>query len=111
MKALRILHSESSGGWGGQEHRTLKEMIVLRARGHAVEVVCPVGARLGTRAKAEGFTVHHARMKAGADVSSMLAIRALLSRRKFDVLNTDSGHASIVPQPAPRLARTPLPPP
>src|ERR1700676_1911892 len=108
MKALRILHSESSRGWGGQEHRTLKEMIILRARGHAVEVVCPVDARLGVRAKAEGFTVHHARMKGGADVSSMLAVKALLSRRKFDVLNTHSGHDSIVAGTAGRLAGTPL---
>ena len=108
MKALRILHSESSRGWGGQEHRTLKEMIILRARGHAVEVVCPEDARLGARAKAEGFTVHHARMKGGADVSSMLAVKALLSRRKFDVLNTHSGHDSIVAGTAGRLAGTPL---
>jgi glycosyltransferase involved in cell wall biosynthesis len=108
MKALRILHSESSGGWGGQEHRTLKEMIVLRSRGHAVEVVCPVDARLGVRAKEEGFTVHHARMKGGADVSSMLAIKALLTRGNFDVLNTHSGHDSIVAGTAGRLAGTPL---
>jgi glycosyltransferase involved in cell wall biosynthesis len=108
MKALRILHSESSKGWGGQEHRTLKEMTVLRARGHLVEVVCPTEARLGVHAKEEGFVVHHARMKGGADVRSMLAIKALLSRQKFDVLNTHSGHDSIVAGTAGRLARTPL---
>jgi glycosyltransferase involved in cell wall biosynthesis len=108
MKVLRILHSESSRGWGGQEHRTLKEMIVLRARGHAVEVVCPVDARLGVHAKEEGFTTHHASMKGGADVLSMLAIKALLSRRRFDVLNTHSGHDSIVAGTAARLAGVPL---
>jgi glycosyltransferase involved in cell wall biosynthesis len=83
-------------------------MTVLRARGHSVEVVCPIEARLGIRAKEEGFVVHHARMKGGADVTSMLTIKALLSRRKFDVLNTHSGHDSIVAGTAGRLAGTPL---
>ncbi|OXC75425.1 glycosyltransferase family 4 protein [Caballeronia sordidicola] len=108
MDALRILHSESSKGWGGQEHRTLKEMTVLRARGHSIEMVCPIEARLGVRAKEEGFVVHHARMRGGADVASMLRIKTLLSRGKFDVLNTHSGHDSIVAGTAGRLAGTPL---
>ena len=47
MKALKVLHSESSRGWGGQEVRTLKEMLALRERGHIVEVVCPRDARIG----------------------------------------------------------------
>src|SRR5260370_2953954 len=41
MNALRILHSESSRGWGGQEHRTLKEMVMLRARRHDREGPVP----------------------------------------------------------------------
>jgi glycosyltransferase involved in cell wall biosynthesis len=108
MKALKILHSESSQGWGGQEHRTLKEMIALRARGHTVEVVCPRDARLGVRSAEEGFAVHHARMRGAGDVRSMLWIKALLSRRSFDVVNTHSGHDSLVAGTAGRLANTPL---
>ena len=57
---------QSSRGWGGQEVRTLKEMIALRALGHNVELVCPEDACLGIRAHAEGFQVHYARMRAGA---------------------------------------------
>lgn len=108
MKPLRILHSESSTGWGGQEHRTLKEMVELRSRGHIVELVCPGNARLGARATDEGFAVHHARMRGGVDVRSMIKIKALLQQRKFDVLNTHSGHDSILAGTAARLARVPL---
>lgn len=108
MKALSILHSESSRGWGGQEVRTLKEMIALRALGHHIELVCPKGARLGERASAESFVVHHARMRAGADLRSILTVRSLLERRRFDVLNTHSGHDSLVAGMAGRLAGTPL---
>ncbi|MFM0441790.1 glycosyltransferase family 4 protein [Paraburkholderia strydomiana] len=108
MKALSVLHSESSRGWGGQEVRTLKEMNALRALGHNVELVCPDDATLGVRARAEGFAVHHARMRAGADVRSMAKIRALLVKRRFDVLNTHSGHDSLVAGTAGRLAGTPF---
>ncbi len=108
MKALNVLHSESSRGWGGQEVRTLKEMVALRALGHNVELVCPADAALGIRSRAEGFTVHHARLRGGADVRSMLTIRSVLETRGFDVLNTHSGHDSLVAGMAGRLAGTQL---
>jgi glycosyltransferase involved in cell wall biosynthesis len=108
MQALNVLHSESSRGWGGQEVRILKEMNALRGLGHNVELVCPADAALGIRSQTEGFTVHHARMRGGADVRSMLTIRSLLDKRRFDVLNTHSGHDSLVAGMAGRLARTPL---
>ncbi|SAK71472.1 glycosyl transferase, group 1 [Caballeronia catudaia] len=105
---MKILHSESSTGWGGQEIRTLKEMVALREGGHTVELVCPSDARLGHRCSELGFTVHHARMRGGGDMQSMLHINALLRRRPFDVVNTHSGHDSLVAGTAARLARTPL---
>lgn len=108
MKVLSILHSESSRGWGGQEVRTLKEMIALRALGHHIELVCPPDAVLGTRARAEGFAVHHARIRSGFDVRSMFQIRSILVRGRFDILNTHSGHDSLVAGMAGRLAGTPL---
>ncbi|SAK46822.1 glycosyl transferase family 1 [Caballeronia hypogeia] len=105
---MKILHSESSTGWGGQEIRTLKEMVALRESGHTVELICPGEARLGQRCSELGFTVHHARMRGGGDMQSMLRIKGLLRRRAFDVLNTHSGHDSLVAGTAGRLARTPL---
>ena len=92
----------------GRNISTLKEMIALRAMGHTVEVVYPSDARLGFRSREEGFAVHYARMRGGADVRSMLSIKALLSRGKFDVLNTRSGHDSLVAGAAGRLVGTPL---
>lgn len=108
ISALKILHSESSKGWGGQEIRTLKEMVALRECGHSVELLCPSDARLGIRSTELGFAVHHARMRSGGDVRSMMRIKALLQRRAYDVLNTHSGHDSLVADTAARLAGTPL---
>jgi glycosyltransferase involved in cell wall biosynthesis len=83
-------------------------MVALRDLGHCVELVCPGDARIGARSAELGFTVHHARMRGGGDVRSMMSIRTLLGRRAFDVLNTHSGHDSIVAGTAGRLAGTPL---
>ncbi|WP_050455513.1 glycosyltransferase family 4 protein [Candidatus Burkholderia verschuerenii] len=105
---MKILHSESSKGWGGQEIRTLKEMVALRECGHTVELLCPSDARLGIRCAELGFAVHHARMRGGGDMRSMVRVKALLQRRKFDVVNTHSGHDSLVAGSAARLAGTPL---
>ncbi|SAK78872.1 glycosyl transferase family 1 [Caballeronia ptereochthonis] len=80
----------------------------MRECGHTVELICPRDARIGERCADHGFTVHHARMRGGGDVRSMLRIEALLRHRAFDVLNTHSGHDSLVAGTAARLARTPL---
>ena len=68
---MKILHSESSRGWGGQEIRTLKEMVALQERGLTVELVCPAEAEIGRRAAAIGLPVHHAPMTTGGDLASM----------------------------------------
>ncbi|KIG01923.1 glycosyltransferase family 4 protein [Caballeronia concitans] len=108
MKALKVLHSESSTGWGGQEIRTLKEMLALRERGHIVEVVCPRDAGIGIRSAELGFKVHYARLRGVGDIRSLMSVQALLRRHAFDVLNTHSGHDSLVAGTAARFVGTPL---
>lgn len=105
---LKILHTESSLGWGGQEHRTFKEMVSLRARGHVLELACRPEARLGARAEEAGFRVHRVPMRGGGDLIAMARLSRLLWREGFDVVNTHSGHDSLLAGVAGRLARTPL---
>ncbi len=38
---MRIIHTESSCGWGGQEIRILSESRGMIGRGHSVTIVCP----------------------------------------------------------------------
>jgi glycosyltransferase involved in cell wall biosynthesis len=106
--SLKILHTESSTGWGGQEHRTLKEMAALRERGHALELACRPTARLGDRAEKLGFVVHRIPMRGGADLRAVWRLHRLLRRQHYDVVNTHSGHDSLLAGLAGRLARVPL---
>jgi glycosyltransferase involved in cell wall biosynthesis len=55
MKPLRIVHTESSLGWGGQEIRILAESQGLMRRGHNVRLLCAPQARI--RAEAPNWGV------------------------------------------------------
>ena len=72
---MNILHTESSTGWGGQENRTLNELMTLRERGLAPMLACPPQARLGTRAREAGFEVHDIPMRGALDLPALLALR------------------------------------
>ena len=88
---LRILHTESSTGWGGQEIRILTEARGMLNRGHAITLVTPAEAQL-----------HAAALKLGIPVvglpigrknwKGLLALRRWLAARDwgFDVINTHS---------------------
>jgi len=50
VKRLRIVHTEASLGWGGQEIRILSESQGLIGRGHDVTLLCPPEARIHAEA-------------------------------------------------------------
>ena len=57
MRRLRIVHTESSLGWGGQEIRILSESQGLIRRGHDVVLLCPPEARIHAEAPNWGVPV------------------------------------------------------
>ncbi|WP_148713995.1 glycosyltransferase family 4 protein [Chitinolyticbacter meiyuanensis] len=90
-RALRILHTESSCGWGGQEIRILTEAAGMIARGHQVTILaCP------------DSNIHKAALQRGIPVvavpifkkrlGALWAMRRYLARhaQDFDVINTHS---------------------
>ena len=54
---MRILHTESSVNWGGQEYRVLEQMEWLRAHGHEPALAVRPGSDIGRRAQAKGLPV------------------------------------------------------
>ncbi|HSN21587.1 MAG TPA: glycosyltransferase family 4 protein [Usitatibacter sp.] len=87
--ALRILHTESSLGWGGQEIRVLTEARGVAARGHAVLLAAAPGSRI--LAEAPAFGVEAVALPiARRSPRGLLALRRLLARRATDVVNTHS---------------------
>lgn len=86
---MRILHTEASCGWGGQEIRILSEAQGLIERGHDVRLVCPPEARIFQEAPRFGVQVE-ALPIGRKRLAGVMALRAYLSRHVFDVINTHS---------------------
>ena len=95
MAELVVLHTESSKGWGGQEHRTLKEARGLARHGVRVLFACQPGSRLAERASAEGFDKALA-AKAGAltPAQSKRLDAALLPLEQRLLAAMDAGEAA-----------------
>lgn len=88
---MRILHTESSTGWGGQENRTLNELITMRERGHTLAVVSRPGARILERAAEAGFETFAVDMRGAADLPAIVRLRGVMKRFRADIVNTHSG--------------------
>jgi glycosyltransferase involved in cell wall biosynthesis len=86
---MRILHTEASCGWGGQEIRILSEAQGLIERGHDVRLVCPREARIFQEAPRFGVPVE-ALAIGRKRLPGVLALRAFLKQHEFDVINTHS---------------------
>lgn len=86
---MRILHTESSLGWGGQELRILTEAAGLRRRGHDVRVASPREAAIFT--EAERFDVPVFALPIGRkNPLGVVALRRLLASERIDVVNSHS---------------------
>jgi glycosyltransferase involved in cell wall biosynthesis len=85
-----ILHTESSRGWGGQEHRILAEAKVMRDRGHQLFLACDPRGELYPRAEREGFAVFPLKFGGIDNLGAWLSLRRLLQQERLDLLNTHS---------------------
>jgi glycosyltransferase involved in cell wall biosynthesis len=87
---MRILHTESSRGCGGQEIRILKEAEGMRSRGHEVVIAVAKGGGLAERARAKGFTVYEIRFSKLLAFFTLLKLAAIVSRHDIELINTHS---------------------
>lgn len=88
---LRILHTESSGGWGGQEIRILTEAQGMLERGHDVTLVTPPSAAIYEAARKRGIPTLGVPI-GKKRVSSLAAMIGCLRKHRahVDVINTHS---------------------
>jgi len=88
---LRILHTESSTGWGGQEIRILTEAKGFLDRGHEVTLLAPPTAQIHLAALKAGIPVVGCPIeKKRPRAFARLALWFARHGREFDVVNTHS---------------------
>ena len=112
QKTLRILHTEASMGWGGQEVRILSEAQIFRANGHEVRVLANTDSDIAANASRFGVPLTTMPLRRRA-LSSVLTVRRFLKEWRPDVVNTHSSIdswlvalARIGLDPWPRVVRT-----
>lgn len=105
---LRIVHTEASEGWGGQEIRILTEMQGMAARGHQVTLLCTAESQIYPAAKDRGLPVV-AMPLAKLSLGNLAALWRWLRANPCDVINTHSSNDSWLVALA-RLALWPAPP-
>ncbi|WP_300762982.1 glycosyltransferase family 4 protein [Helicobacter sp. UBA3407] len=86
---MRILHTEWSGGFGGQEIRILNEMQEMRRRGCHLALATKEDARILPKAKEYGFTTFTLPFRRKTDIESIYKLHKIA--RNFDIINTHSG--------------------
>ncbi|MBA3612030.1 MAG: glycosyltransferase family 4 protein [Nitrospirales bacterium] len=96
---MRILHTESSSGMGGQEYRVLEEAQGMEKRGHTVVVAAPHGSRLAALAEQRGLQVKTTTSGKRGWITLVPSYLWILKHCEIDVVNThgslDSWTASI----------------
>lgn len=86
---MKILHTEASEGWGGQEIRILDEAAGFIARGYDVHVAATANAQITPAARKRGIPVHAMPVNRRS-LGALRALLALVSRLRPDVIVTHS---------------------
>lgn len=93
-KTFRILHTEWSSGWGGQEQRIILECRKIRELGHYVVIACQPGSGILPRAVEAGIATEVVRIRSGYDPKAVLSLVRLIKKHRINVVNTHSGKDS-----------------
>ena len=90
--SIKVLHTEWSNGWGGQEIRIIEEMKAMRDM-YGVESIlaCREGAKIASKAKSEGFEVYYFPFKGNTDIKTLFGLIKLIKNKNIDIVNTHSG--------------------
>jgi glycosyltransferase involved in cell wall biosynthesis len=102
---MRLLHTESSSGWGGQEIRILKEAEGMRQRGHEVILAVAKGGGLVAKARSQGFLVYELPFKRKRALCTLLKLMSIVRKHSIDIVNTHSSLDAWLGGIAARLTR------
>src|SRR6185295_1457199 len=89
-RVWRIVHSESSTGWGGQEHRVMAELNGFQRRGSRVWLIAPAGSLIFRRASESNVDALPLRPGRWWFPVEMVRIARWLKKQRVDVVNTHS---------------------
>jgi len=89
INPIKIVHTESSCGWGGQEIRILEESQGLIKRGYQVTLVCPQESNIFNEAPKYGVPTYPIPI-AHKTLYGLLILRRWIKTSSIDIVNTHS---------------------
>jgi len=103
-KVIKVLHTEWSDGWGGQEIRIINEMIAVREQGIEVFLACRDHAIIKQKALENNIKVFILPFRGNADFKTLFSLRKIIKEHSIDIINTHSGKDTWVGGLAAKLA-------
>ncbi|WP_297811301.1 glycosyltransferase family 4 protein [uncultured Helicobacter sp.] len=88
---IRILHTEWSEGFGGQEIRILNEMEEMHKLGCYLALATRKNAKILQKAQERGFVTYTLPFNGKSDLKTIWQIHNILKNNQFDIINTHSG--------------------
>lgn len=90
-EALKVLHTEWSDGWGGQEIRIISEMTAIRAMGIEVFLACRNDSKIKHAAVNKEITVFVLPFRGNTDLKTLFSLKKIIKDYSIDIVNTHSG--------------------
>ena len=103
-KNIRVLHTEWSDGWGGQEIRIISEMIAVRETGIEVFLACRDHSIIKQKAQENNIEIFTLSFKGNADIKTLFNLIKIINDNGINIVNTHSGKDTWVGGIAAKLA-------
>lgn len=89
---IKVLHTEWSDGWGGQEIRIINECLALKEKFDIkIYIACRKKSKISQKAKECGFEVVHFDFKSNFDIKTIYKLVKFIKQNDIQILNTHSG--------------------
>jgi glycosyltransferase involved in cell wall biosynthesis len=90
-KAIRVLHTEWSEGWGGQEIRIINEMTAIRSKNVEVFLACRNHTMIKKEAFNNNIKVFTLPFRGNGDFLTLFSLKKIIKDYSIDIVNTHSG--------------------
>ena len=101
---IKVLHTEWSDGWGGQEIRIINEMLAVKEKGVEVYLACRENAKIKQKAKENNIQVFTLPFSGSFDIKTVLGLKKIIKKYNINIVNTHSGKDTWVGGFAAKLA-------
>ncbi len=89
-EVIKLLHTEWSDGWGGQEIRILSESKAFIEKGYSVTIACQPNSQLISKANQADIPVFPISMNKGLNIVAIIKLISFIKNNSIDIIHTHS---------------------